>query len=130
MKYEWDYAVNLIEPYCNNLKQIYPLMQREVNETVKNLSKIPEVLRITIFGSSVTPIAHQWSDIDLYVDTEEDYEGNLSFLLPLDSRRDFDLWCTKMLKHTQDDSLLDEIRKTGVVVYEKNTTLLCSMEIR
>lgn len=93
-----------------NCEKIYPIQQRKVRALIDSCSRYPDVLRILIFGSSVTDACHIGSDVDIYVEAPGK-EFRLS------DRFDFaiDLWTDR----TADKRLKNEILKKGVCVYER-----------
>lgn len=99
------------KPYMNN-RRIFPTQQRDVQNLVESVKNDPNVKRLIIFGSSVTPLCNPWSDIDAYYEMEEDKP-----------RPDYvcenavDVWTS----FTVDEDLLKEIKRKGVVVYERDS---------
>ena len=73
--------------------------------------KDPNVRKLVVFGSSVTAACNPWSDIDIYFDLERE-----TGIFPSSGDRAvFDKWDN----YSVSEELLEEIKKTGVVVYEK-----------
>ena len=97
-----------------NCDKIHPLQQRKVRQLYDELSAKDNVQEIIIFGSSVTNRCHTGSDVDLYVTLKND-ENRLinSYMQFL-----FDLWTN----YSVDERLLNEIKKTGVKIYDRNLT--------
>ncbi len=95
-----------------NSEKIYPLKQREINEIVKKCGKFP-INKLIVFGSSVTTSANPWSDIDIYIETQEEDRKHFSELQK-NIKSPLDLW----LSSEVDENLRTEILKKGVVVYE------------
>lgn len=104
-KRQWRVCVDA--PF-DNCERIYPIQQRKVRELLDDVTQIPAVRRVVIFGSSVTQRCHQGSDVDVYVEMSEDVN-------PVQKYHDFpyDLWTN----YTADDRLKAEIEERGVVVY-------------
>ena len=101
-----------IEKPFRNCRRIFPIQQKKVKKIIQCLEDNDNVLRIIVFGSSVTTLCHIDSDVDLYVELEHE-QGHL-IREPMDFV--FDLWTN----YTVDERMLKEIRKKGVVVYEKD----------
>lgn len=94
-----------------NVKLIHPLHQRYVFEIVKELRKNKNVKKIIVFGSSVTKRCTYESDIDLYVELIKE-EHVQSYLVDCP----VDFWTNYTVSH----NFLNEILKTGVVVYKRS----------
>lgn len=94
-----------------NCKRLYPVQQRRVRQIIDYLAPNPNVVRITVFGSSVTKRCTVDSDVDLYVELEYDQSHLIREYMPFL----FDLWTN----YTVDVRMLREIEKKGVIVYEK-----------
>lgn len=94
-------------PHCES---VFPVQQKKVREIIDRYSKVPQVKRIILFGSSVTTHCNVWSDVDLYVDLSEDV---------MLSKRGLDFDCDLWTTYTVDENLKEEIMRTGVAVYEK-----------
>ena len=94
-----------------NANRIFPTQQRDVKKLIDVCKLDSNIKRIVIFGSSVTSLCNPWSDIDVYLELENDLR------LPRINNPDaiYDKWTN----FTVDERLMDEITKTGVVVYER-----------
>ena len=92
-----------------NADRIHPIMQKDVFEIIKDLKKDNNVLRITVFGSSVTSFAKSESDIDVYIELTE----NKPVLRTL-VNHPVDYWTN----YSVAEKMLKEIKTKGVVVYE------------
>ena len=95
-----------------NINKIFPTQQEAVAEMIEVCKKIPNIRKIIIFGSSVTPRCTPESDIDIYFETAKEMNkwpsiGSHTVV--------FDKWDN----FTVDKNLYDEIMKTGVLVYER-----------
>lgn len=104
----WNICVK--NPFLN-CNRIYPMQQPKVKEFLDDVMKDNNVLKVIIFGSSVTYNCHSDSDVDIYLELKEDKKIDLHYHDFL-----FDLWNT----FTVDSRLKNEILKTGVIVYERN----------
>lgn len=95
-----------------NVEHIHPLQQEKVAAMVKEFSADPNILKLIIFGSSVTKQCRVGSDVDFYVIPE-----NAQLLKHKHYGFDFvyDRWTPDMVN----ERFLNEILSTGVVVYEK-----------
>ncbi|SFI01167.1 Nucleotidyltransferase domain-containing protein [Selenomonas ruminantium] len=60
-----------VKPFLNR-NRIFPTQQEAVAEMIEVCKKIPNIRKIIIFGSSVTPECNPWSDIDIYFETEKE----------------------------------------------------------
>lgn len=56
---------------ADELKYIFPLMQKEVQKVIDTAKDLPEIRRIIIFGSAVTMNCGIGSDLDIAVDAPE-----------------------------------------------------------
>ncbi len=104
------FKVYLKKPFMN-AEHIHPLQQENVAEIVKDFSADPNIVKVIIFGSSVTRKCHIGSDIDFYVVPidPELLNGRHRFSFK------YDRWTPEMV----DERMLNEILTTGVVVYER-----------
>lgn len=96
----------------HNAEFIFPTKQKYVYEMVNVIKHDPNIIRAVVFGSSVTPSCHVWSDIDIYFAMEHDVEnypttGSMEAV--------FDKWTNFSVSM----DLLKEINRTGVIVYER-----------
>lgn len=94
-----------------NCEKIHPLQQKKVLEIVEYLSQNKNVNKIILFGSSITDRCNNNSDVDLYVELNE----NQNHLIQKYFNFVYDLWTN----YTAPDELKEEIFKKGVLVYEK-----------
>lgn len=103
---------NAVAKPFKNIHRIFPTQQTEIAKMIEVCKKIPNIKRIIIFGSSVTAQCNPWSDIDIYFDTEHEMTK-----LPVVKGTEaiWDKWDTFSI----DTNLLNEITKTGVIVYER-----------
>lgn len=103
-----DYKICITNPFLN-CEKIYPIQQSKVKEIISGLSKDKHINKIIIFGSSITDRCHIGSDVDIYYETDNNYEINLICDF------DIDVWNNKNV----DERLKKEIDKKGVVVYAR-----------
>ena len=97
-----------------NIEHIHPLMQLATLQLLDNLSGCPEVTRVVVFGSSVTPSCNPWSDLDVYI------EGATRDVTKFKHETDaeaLDIWFGSDRLELPQDPLFQEIDETGVVVY-------------
>lgn len=99
--------------YFPNCEYIYPLQQKKAKQILDYLKEDPDVLSITIFGSSITERCHIDSDLDIYVEITKAKKFIRKYF-----DFTFDLWTN----FTVDERLLKEIKKTGLVLYDKRST--------
>lgn len=94
-----------------NADRIFPTQQKDVKKLIDVCSRDSNIRKIIIFGSSVTSACNPWSDIDVYFELRHDKK------LPVIHNQEavYDKWSN----FTVDSVLLQEILKTGVVVYER-----------
>ena len=102
---------NICKSNLMNIQKIFPLQQREVIQLVESVSKLPEVQKIIIFGSSITSACNPWSDLDVYI--------QMTKRVPIVTKiktTSVDLWTNFEVE--KDDELYKDIME-GVTVYEK-----------
>lgn len=104
-----SFKVCIPEPFLN-CERIYPIQQRKVKSLIDDASVDLSVKRIYIFGSSVTEHCHIGSDIDIYMEMDNDHN-------PITKAHSFeyDFWNNFRI----DERLGKEIKEKGVVVYER-----------
>ena len=113
LRYEYkknntSWMICIDNPFLN-VEKIYPIQQKKVKELIEDISLNNKIKKIIIFGSSVTDKCHIGSDVDIYVESEQEKiktEKQHNF--------EYDLWTNK----TADERLKKEINKKGVIVYE------------
>ena len=99
------------KPY-QNITRIFPTQQADVGRMIDVCRDNPNIKKIVIFGSSVTPLCNPWSDIDIYFEMLEPpkrYPSIGSHTAVLDKWDNFSV----------DEALKREIDETGVTVYER-----------
>ena len=116
--YTWQVS-RFLKEYYMNAEHIFPTAQRAVGEIVKRAKEVPEVRRVTIFGSCVFPTHHFWNDVDVFIEgcTPEQF-GRIK----LPDNKPKDLWFD--CEVGQWEKLRKEIERDGVVVYERSEDLL------
>lgn len=97
--------------HFKNQELVFPAAQESVLQIIKNAEKYAAVKKIIVFGSCVESRFSPMSDIDIFVDQDSDER----YLLGKGLMRGVDYWTAR----TVDESLMEEIRKKGVVVYER-----------
>ena len=95
-----------------NINRIFPTQQEHVAKLIEVCKDIPNIKKIIIFGSSVTPLCNPWSDIDVYFETKTEMNKWPSIK---SHTAIFDKWDN----FTVDENLLKEIMQKGVLVYER-----------
>ena len=93
-----------------NCDKIFPIQQRKVAEILDNIKNNKNVVKVIVFGSSVTYQCHQGSDVDIYFELQE----NVNPLIK-SYNFDYDYWDN----FSVDERLYLEIMKKGVIVYER-----------
>ncbi len=109
-----DYIINrkIVSDRYLNVSKIHPLKQRQVNNLINFLKENDSVNRIIIFGSSVTNRCRTGSDLDFYVELDDNKDFNKAISSVISN---YDYWNN----FTVDSRLLNEIQKKGVLVYER-----------
>ncbi len=106
--YKWR---AFVKPFLN-INKIFPTQQADIRKMIDVCKKIPNIKKIIIFGSSVTPRCNPWSDIDIYFETEKEMNKWPSIK---SHTAVFDKWDN----FTVSSELLKEILAKGVLVYER-----------
>lgn len=101
----------VIKEDFKNADRIYPIQQHKVYEFIQMVKNNPNVIRLTVFGSSVTDRCHTGSDVDFYADLKKDDRIETQYMPFL-----YDIWTN----FTVSDNMKREIDRKGVVVYEKD----------
>lgn len=98
------------EPFMNAAK-IFPTQQKDVHTIIERCKQDNNILRLIVFGSSITSACNPWSDIDIYADMIEDknFPSLGVYEVPVDKWTNF----------TVDEDLYREI-KQGVTVYVRD----------
>lgn len=97
--------------YFKNCEFIFPTQQKDVYNLLQLWKNDKNIKKVVIFGSSVTSACNPWSDIDIYAELVEEVDR----LKKPECVVPFDIWTN----YDVDDRLLEEIERTGVVVYEQ-----------
>lgn len=99
-----------------NIRRVYPLKQAFVGDLVRITQHFPEITRVIIFGSSVTELCNPWSGVDMYLEGVAHCPVEYYSMIPDRwNQQALDIWTSDMA----DETLLPEINKNGVTVYEK-----------
>ncbi len=93
-----------------NNEKIHPLQQESIEEILKTIKQYKEVTKVIVFGSSVEERCNYESDIDLYVELNNDVN-----IKKYSVEKPVDLWTN----YTVSKEMLEEIMKKGVVVYAR-----------
>lgn len=99
----------VITKHFLNAERIHPIMQKDIFSIIEDLKKDSNVVRIIIFGSSVTSFVKSESDIDVYIELKENKIVERTLI---DHPADY--WTN----FTVTENMLDEIKAKGVIVYE------------
>ncbi|MCH1942422.1 nucleotidyltransferase family protein [Holdemania massiliensis] len=99
-----------VEKPFKNCERIHPLQQKKVARMLEDFKQDNNIIKVIVFGSSVTVQCHNDSDLDLYVvlDQEKKVIKNYYDFV-------YDLWTN----FSVDTKLLKEIEQKGVIVYER-----------
>ena len=124
IKEQTDREVNVVCVFpkrcegADELKYIFPLMQKEVQKVIDEAKKLPEIRRIIVFGSAVTMNCGIGSDLDIAIDAPDiaDDDEFLKIVRPIRRILDVD---TDIVHYNNihNSLLLDEINRKGVDVY-------------
>lgn len=99
-----------IDDSFKNCEKIYPIQQNRVKNILTQVKKDDNVLKVIVFGSSVSNRCHIDSDLDLYMELSKNKKvkiNNIDYQL--------DLWNNFNVT----TGMLSEIQKKGVIVYEQ-----------
>ena len=107
----------VVHSNSKNLSRIYPLKQRQVDRICRHAKDYPEIRRIIIFGSSITPKCHIDSDLDICID-EKSGDGMRIYEIQKMIGEICDWNCDIVMYSQLSGKLLETIDKEGVVVYE------------
>ena len=91
-----------------NCERIYPLQQKKVRMILDAVQNDQNVEQVVIFGSSTSYTCTIDSDLDVFIKLKENSNLDLSGLT-----FEYDMWTN----YSVDKRLMDEIDKTGVIVY-------------
>ncbi len=111
-KHDYIFNWKIVSDRYLNVSKIHPLKQRQVNDLINFLKGYNSVNKIIIFGSSITNRCHTGSDLDFYVELDENINLNKAISSVISN---YDYWNN----FTVDSRLLNEIQKKGVLVYER-----------
>lgn len=105
----WNICID--DPFYH-CERVYPLQQKKVKRLIEAVKDDRNVLRVFIFGSSVTSACQVFSDVDAYFVLRNDEN-------PV--KKGMDFACDFWTNYTADESLKREIKMKGVLVYERDT---------
>ena len=100
-------------------EKIYTI--NEIKEILKQILKETSVYNVTLFGSYAKNLATQKSDLDFVIDTKETLMGFKLYSLITKMEEIFqkNIDAFEKSEIIENSKIDEEIRKTGVVVYEK-----------
>lgn len=100
-------------------KKIYTI--NEIKQILKKVLENMPVYRVVLFGSYAKNLATENSDLDLIIDTKEQLMGFKLYSLITKIEEEFNKNVDAFEKSEiiKDSKIDEEIKKTGVVVYEK-----------
>ena len=97
--------------YKTTLWTLWSYFPKPTRICIRNsLKKDENIKKIIIFGSSLKPTCHIDSDIDIYLELDKNKRVNFPFIT-----KAYDYWNN----FTVDANLRNEIKKTGVTIYER-----------
>ena len=100
-------------------KKIYTI--NEIKQILKQILENMPVYKVTLFGSYAKNVATANSDLDLVIDTKEQLMGFKLYSLITKIEEEFNKNVDAFEKSEiiENSKIDEEIKKTGVVVYEK-----------
>lgn len=100
-------------------EKIYTI--EEIKEMLRKLLKNMPVYKVILFGSYAKKMANKDSDLDFVIDTNEELMGFKLFSLITKMEEAFNKQVDAFEKSEiiENSKIDEEIRRTGVVVYEK-----------
>lgn len=100
-------------------KKIYTI--NEIKQILKKILENMPVYRVVLFGSYAKNLATENSDLDLIIDTKEQLMGFKLYSLITKIEEEFNKNVDAFEKSEiiENSKIDEEIKKTGVVVYEK-----------
>lgn len=100
-------------------EKIYTI--EEIKEMLRKLLKNMPVYKVILFGSYAKKMANKDSDLDFVIDTNEELMGFKLFSLITKIEEAFNKQVDAFEKSEiiENSKIDEEIRRTGVVVYEK-----------
>lgn len=100
-------------------EKIYTI--EEIQEILKEILEGEQVNKVVLFGSYAKKKANKKSDIDLILDTNEKLKGFalLKLICKIQEKFQKDIDGFEKYEIIDDSEFDKEIKKTGVVVYEK-----------
>lgn len=100
-------------------EKIYTI--EEIKEMLRKLLKNMPVYKVILFGSYAKKMANKDSDLDFIIDTNEELMGFKLFSLITKIEEAFNKQVDAFEKSEiiENSKIDEEIRRTGVVVYEK-----------
>ena len=100
-------------------KKIYTI--NEIKQILKQILENMPVYKVTLFGSYAKNVATANSDLDLVIDTKEALMGFKLYSLITKIEEEFNKNVDAFEKSEiiENSKIDEEIKKTGVVVYEK-----------
>lgn len=100
-------------------EKIYTI--KEIEEILKKILKDMPVYKVILFGSYAKKSANKYSDLDLVIDTKETLIGFKLFSLITKIEEAFNkqVDAFEKMEIIENSKIDEEIKKTGVIVYEK-----------
>lgn len=100
-------------------EKIYTI--EEIKEILKEILQNEPVYQVTLFGSYAKKQATEQSDIDLIIDTKSTLRGFalISLICKIEEKMQKEIDGFEKYEIIENSKIDEEIKKTGVVVYEK-----------
>ena len=100
-------------------EKIYTI--EEIEKILKKILKNQPVYKVILFGSYAKHCATKNSDIDLLIDTNSELKGFalLKLILAIQEELQKEIDCFEKYEIIPNSKIDEEIKNTGVVVYEK-----------
>lgn len=95
----------------------------EIQKMLAELLKDKPVYKVILFGSYAKQQANKKSDVDLVIDTNSELKGFalLKLICQIEEKLQKNIDGFEKYEIEEDSLIDEEIKKTGVVVYEKNS---------
>ncbi len=93
----------------------------EIKKILKEILKDKPVYQVVLFGSYAKNMATKESDLDLIIDTKSELRGFalMKLICEIEEKLQKDVDGFEKYEIIEDSKIDKEIKKTGVVVYEK-----------
>jgi len=105
-----DRFKRVIKGNYKNIERVNPIQQQRLFDLIESLKSFKVVNKVIVFGSSITHKCHEDSDIDIYVELDENVNVKAYNVdCPVDYWNNF----------TVTEEMKKEIMSKGVIVYDR-----------